>query len=84
MNSGISSRPASAVMYDESTRRVIRAVLAQGDLSASQQEMLCECYLQKNRIDSTAIKISRSIHETRLWYAAMSMGLAFAAMETRR
>ena len=71
-------------MSEADARRVIHDVLAHGDLSASEQELLCECYLQKNRIDSTAIKISRSIHETRLWYAAMSMGLAFAAMETKR
>ena len=68
-------------MAESEERRIIDSILERGCFPKEKRAILRECYLQKNRMDSAALKLRLSLRETELWYTAFSLELAFASLE---
>ena len=60
-------------MPEEDRRRFLSAALSETGLSSDVQEILRECYLQHNRVDSCALKTRMSNEEIQVWYMRLSI-----------
>ena len=71
-------------MGEREARAILDRALEKGCFPREKRAILRECYLQKNRISSAAMKLSLSLQETELWYTAFSLELAFASLGNAR
>ena len=67
-------------MRESEQRRILDRLLEEGRFPEEKRDILRECYLQKNRMNSAAEKLRLSHRETELWYTAFSLGLAFESL----
>lgn len=80
MSSGISLRPAGEAVPEEKAELILDGLLEEGRFPIEKREILKACYLQKNRMESAAVKLRLSFLEAELWYTAFSLELAFASL----
>ena len=67
-------------MGESEQRRILDHLLEEGRFPKEKREILRECYLQRNRMESAAQKLRLSLRETELWYTAFSLELAFVSL----
>ncbi len=68
-------------MSDQRDKDLLDELLRKCGMKETEREILRNSYLQKNRAESAAFKLSRPKKEMELWYLAMSLCLAFQALE---